>query len=230
MPLYLADGRVLFAGPDSREAGFVVSKMFPGSRPEEVRVPPGFPMDARIDGTFLFRTLRIPDPKGTGWDVWVGHVDGKTPPKPLLETDAIERTAQFSPDGKWFTYESRSAGADTFEIFVQAYPLRPGTRKQVSSGGGSQVRWVGNEIFYISADGFLTSVSAVASADGGDLVLGTDRRRLFPAAVESTVDGGIQHTYAVFPDAQRFIISTYLELPADGLTLILNRPRGRTDR
>jgi Tol biopolymer transport system component len=229
MPLYLADSRVLFAGPGSRDQGFVVSRMLPGSPPEELQVPPGFPMDARSDGTFLFRQLRIPDPRKTGWDVWVGHVGGKMPPTPLLETEAIERTAQFSPDGNWFAYEARSPGADTFEIFVQSYPPRPGTRKQVSSGGGSQVRWVGNEIFYISRDGFLTSVSAVRSDDGRDLALGAARERLFPLDVESTIEGGIQHTYAVFPDGRRFIVSTYLELPAGALTL-LHRPRGGEKR
>jgi hypothetical protein len=100
----------------------------------------------------------------------------------------------------------------------------------VSSGGGSQVRWVGNEIFYISGDGFLTSVSALPSDGGRDLVLGAGRQRLFPLAVESTIEGGIQHTYAVFPDGQRFIVSTYLELPADALTLLLHRPRGGDNR
>jgi Tol biopolymer transport system component len=227
-PLYLDDGSVLYAGPSTAPGprGFVVTRLTPGGPPAQVNIPgPGFPTDALPDGTVLFR---VPDQK-SGWDLWAGHIDGSSPPKPVLNSEAVERVAQFSPDGKWIAYEMRNPETG-FEIFVQSYPLRPGTRKQVSAGGGSQVRWVGNEIFYVSANGFLTSVSAVPGADGRDLVLGTDRRPLFPAAVESNVDGGIQHTYAVFPDGQRFILSTYVESPGAALALILNRPRGPSSR
>ena len=113
-----------------------------------------------------------------------------------------------------------------FEIVVQSYPAGRGKRQVVSVGGGSQPRWEGHEIFYVAADGDLTAVRAVPSADGQDIELARSPERLFPAPVESSIHGGIAYTYAVFRDGRQFLFSTFTELPAQSLSLIRNLPWG----
>ena len=90
-------------------------------------------------------------------------------------------------------------------IVVQSYPAWRGKRQVVSVGGGSQPRWEGHEIFYVAADGYLTAVRAVPSADGQNIELASSPDRLFPAPVESSVQGGIAYTYAVFRDGRQFL-------------------------
>ena len=45
---------------------------------------------------------------------------------------------------------------------------------------------------------------------------------MFQAQIESTVQGGIGHTYAVFPGAKEFLLNTFTELPAKPLRRIRN--------
>jgi len=170
------------------------------------------PLDEAPNGTLLYRTLGI----GTGWNIHA--VEPQRAPRALLEAPWDERGAQFSPDGKWFAYESNERDG-IFEILVQSYPPT-GLKKYVTSGGGTQPRWEGDEIFYVSADGYLTAVRAVP-ADGQDIHLGPPER-LFAAQIESTVQGGIGHAYAVFPGGKEFLLSTFTELPAQPLRLIRN--------
>jgi hypothetical protein len=57
---------------------------------------------------------------------------------------------------------------------------------------------------------------------GEQLELGT-ATRLFETGVESTIEGGIAHGFAVAADGQRFLMNTLAEQPASSATLILNR-------
>ena len=63
-----------------------------------------------------------------------------------------ETEGQFSPDGTWVAFVSNDSGRP--EVFVQSFPEGRG-RTQVSTGGGTQVRWSadGKEIFYVAPDG-----------------------------------------------------------------------------
>ena len=61
-----------------------------------------------------------------------------------------ETEGQFSPDGKWVAFVSNESGRA--EVFVQSFP-EGRARTQVSTTGGTQVRWSGDgkEIFYVAA-------------------------------------------------------------------------------
>lgn len=54
------------------------------------------------------------------------------------------------------------------------------------------------------------------------------KRGLFPVAlfvtrIESTIQGGITHQYAVSADGQRFLMNTFTQQAGSPITLILNR-------
>ncbi len=155
----------------------------------------------------------------TGWDIWAKKTPDGTP-IPVARTAAEERVAQLSPDGRWIAYESNEDPSGGFDVYVQRFPDGEG-KQRVSVSGGSQVRWVGDEIFYVSSDGNLVSVRSARTPAGG-IALG-ERVALFRAPVDHTVQGGLTHMYAVAADAQRFLMIKPIELPGQPLTLILHR-------
>jgi serine/threonine protein kinase len=179
----------------------------------------GIPLDEAPDGTLLYRTLGLKP--ATGWDIYA--VEPGKPPRVVLNASWDERGAQFSPDGKWFAYESNE-DSGVYKIFVTPYPSLAFKLKVSDDAGGSQPRWEGDEIFYIAPDGYLNAVRAVPSADGRTIKL-DNPERLFPAQIESTVQGAISHAYAVFPGGKQFLLSTYTEVAARPLKLIRNLRR-----
>jgi Tol biopolymer transport system component len=82
----------------------------------------------------LYRSV---DPK-TGYDIWALPINGDRKPYPVVQTNFDERDAQFSPDGKWIAYQSNESGR-----FRDLHPAvsRSGSKLQVSTNGGAQVRW-----------------------------------------------------------------------------------------
>jgi hypothetical protein len=99
----------------------------------------------------------------------------------------------------------------------------PGGKSQISTNGGSQVRWRrdGNELFYIGLDGRLMAVpirldSKVMVVEAGAPVA------LFAARVGDPVLGGDRQQYIVSTDGQRFLMNTVAEEAAAPLTIILN--------
>ncbi len=68
-------------------------------------------------------------------------------PTRLLETPASERSARFSPDGKWLAYVSDETGE--FQVYVIPFP-GPGPRVTVSVNGGLSPIWSsdGKELFF----------------------------------------------------------------------------------
>ena len=100
------------------------------------------------------------DPK-TKWDLWVlPMMDGANERHPLafLHSEFNELYSQISPDGRWMAYTSDESGRR--EIYVRRFPEGSG-QVRISKGGGEQPRWRrdGKELFFMSADGTLTSVS-----------------------------------------------------------------------
>lgn len=178
-----------------------------GTGPTQLIVERGLPTDWSADGKFLL--YRASEP-ATGDDIWAVPMDPPGMPFPVVETDATERDAVFSPDGAWIAYESNRTGQ--FEIYVQSFP-DPTRVRPVSVGGGAQPRWSadGTELFYIALNRDLMSVPiGLPTSGSGDISIG-EPQFLFRTRIIAVVQQ-FRQQYAVFPDGQEFLMSV---LPDD---------------
>ena len=87
------------------------------------------------DGRWLlFSTLN----PATQRDLWYVPLNGGEA-KPILAGPGEQWRASFSPDGRWLAYDSDESGRQ--EIYVTSFP-DAATKFQVSTGGGSNPRWI----------------------------------------------------------------------------------------
>jgi Tol biopolymer transport system component len=166
------------------------------------------PMDWSRDGKYLLYHRVVAT---TNYDLWALLLVGEAKPFPVVETRFDETRGQFSPDGRWVSYESNESGRN--DVYVRPFN-RAGVPIPISVGGGSEARWNGNgrELFYIGAGARLMAVDVRASADGDSLEVGV-ARELFTTQIAG---GGAQpperkFNYAVSSDGTRFLINEALE-------------------
>jgi eukaryotic-like serine/threonine-protein kinase len=86
----------------------------------------------------------------TGYDIWVLDMKDRKA-APFLRTPYYESGGRFSSDGRWLAYTSNESGR--YEVYVQPYP-GPGGKWQISTDGGTDVRWSANgrELVYRNGD------------------------------------------------------------------------------
>jgi Tol biopolymer transport system component len=175
------------------------------------------PRDWSPDGKFLL--YEVLDPENTP-DIWVLPMTGERKEFPLVQSRFVEQCPQFSPDGNWVAYQSNLSGR--FEIYLQRFP-HDEQKIQVSTTGGTQVRWNrnGRELFYIATDGALVSTMLKGGGKNSDFeVLRTTR--LFSTRTGDTVVGQDGPQYLVSADGQRFLVDTIVEEPTSTITLLVN--------
>ena len=104
------------------------------------------------------------------------------------------------------------------DVYVQPSP-GPGAESQVSREGGSHPVWRadGRELFYLAADGTMTTVAAGA---GRSFEAGMPRALFHVNAWRGTNN----QVYAVTQDGQRFLVNTTSQLSSgvEPLTVVLN--------
>jgi len=135
----------------------------------------------------------------TGWDIWILPLQEKAKPEPFLVTPFVEKSPQFSPDGRWLAYVSNESG--DFQVYVRPFP-GPGGRWQISTEGGFSPRWSGDgvELFYRSGD----RVVSVAVSAAGDAFQAGRPQTLFAGNYLYLED--MSETFDVAPDGQRFVL------------------------
>jgi len=210
-PLWSADGsEVLFMMTDGM--GRVRAD---GSAPiERLLQGTAYPHTITRDGaTLVFQKTG----RDSGADIWVMPLGTDRTPRPLLNSPANESWAELSPDGKWLAYGSDSSGRP--EVYVQSFP-GPGTREQISSGGGDSPLWNrnGRELFYLSrgeAPGTIR-VNTVDVTLGSTVTAGTPRQ-LFEGRFGRT---GGPTAYDVSLDGSRLLMSESLVPPIQPVTRI----------
>jgi hypothetical protein len=119
------------------------------------------PTSASSDGRFLLYT--VVSIGETRLDLWVLPLTGDRKPFPFLRRAFDQRQGRFSPDGQWIAYVSNESGRN--EVLVR--PFTSGGAEDaveslpVSKGGGIAPRWRGDgkELFYLTENGTLTSVT-----------------------------------------------------------------------
>ena len=170
--------------------------------------------DWSADGRFIVHVVN--DPK-TKVDVWVLPLFGDQKPFPFLQTEAAERGAKFSPDGRWLAYISDESGIN--QVYVQSFP-DAGGKWQVSTNGGYHLAWRrdGKEMFYVSTDKKMMAVDV--KGDGATFEVGTPKV-LFDQRVPSF--NNPQAHFAVTADGQKFLIATtFGENTSAPITVVLN--------
>ena len=160
--------------------------------------------------TLFFVELR---PQATGWDILTLPLGGSRQPVGFLETPFLDGTPQISPTGRYLAYVSTESGAG--QVHVRSFP-NPGIAVQVSTNGGGQAAWRGDEKELFFRSGNRMMVAPVTTAPqfsvGKPTVLFTGQF--------ATIQG---KNYDVTRDGQRFLMVRADEPPAPKeITVVLN--------
>jgi hypothetical protein len=137
--------------------------------------------------------------------------------RPLVQSSFNEMQAKLSPEAKWVAYTSDESG----QLEVYALSLATNDRMPISVGGGADPHWRddGQELFYISPAGDLTSVPIVL--DEGHLKPGVPKR-LFRVG-SGTPAAPYLSAYDVAPGASRFLVREVNQDPRSlPLTVLVN--------
>jgi Tol biopolymer transport system component len=154
---------------------------------------PAVPNDWSPDGRFLTVDVLARNNPTKG-DVWIVPVSGDGKPYPFLATEFEERSASFSPDGKWVSYVSNESGRD--ELYVVPFP-GPGGKWQISTSGaeGGGFFKGGKEILYGTGN---DAVAVEIKAGPSGLEVGPPKT-LFKVPPVTTL--------AMTPDGERFLLA-----------------------
>jgi serine/threonine protein kinase len=211
------DGSRIVFGSDREGPRNLYQRSAKGAGKEERLLKSDFnayPVDWSHDGKYIAYVIN--DPK-TKIDVWVLPLFGDQKPFPFANTQASERGARFSPDGKWLAYVSDESGVP--QIYVETFPSSGG-KWQVSSSGGYHLAWRhdGKELFYVAADRKMMAVDI--KGEGASFEAGPPKP-LFELRVPTFT--GSQAQFAVTPDGQKFLIAnTHGENKSEPITVALN--------
>jgi Tol biopolymer transport system component/DNA-binding winged helix-turn-helix (wHTH) protein len=183
-----------------------------------------WPVDLSPDGRFLLFGQGVTIGR-TESQFWVYPMAGNRQPYRLLDGQARELDAQFSPDGRWIAYSSDQSGRD--EVYVIPFRAQTDLRQslaasrqatvQISHSGGHRPRWRrdGRELFYLASDNTMMAVAVGTTSkfQAGDV------RPLFQA------DPGFAiYAWDVSPDGGKFIIEAAPREKSAPITLVQNWP------
>ena len=170
------------------------------------------------DGRFLLFVNNA----STGTDLWALPMTGDRKAFPVVQTRFDERRGQFSPDGRWVSYESNESGV--FEIYVRGFP-GSGGKWQISTAGGTQARWRrdGKELFYIGPDGRMMAAPIATASDGQTLNVGQPVALFMTHLATGSGITANRPQYDVAADG-RFLLNTNVDdsLPAPPITIVQN--------
>jgi len=144
-PVWMPDGKALmFDSVGSLPRGIYRIAADGAAAPQLVRATTLGSHVTSVAGGYA--VVMVNDPN-TGSDLWLLNLHNPEDMRPFKNTAAAERQGALSPDGHWMAYTSNESGRP--EIYVEPVP-GPGGRRQVTSEGGEEPRWLrnGREITY----------------------------------------------------------------------------------
>ena len=198
-PMWSPDGsRVVFTSDRDREGGVYV-KNSSGTTPEVKLISSEGRLlvnDWSRDGRTILAQLRRPN---SIWDIVSFDATGNGTIQDQIATPFIELNSRFSPNGKFFAYQSNESGRS--EIYLATFPAGGG-KWRISDDGAREPFWRedGRELYYLSLD---HHIMAVDVSLGATVEIGTPRR-LFAAPTPRS--GNDRNRYVPSPDGQRFLV------------------------
>jgi Tol biopolymer transport system component len=144
-PAWMADGNtLLFDSVDTQRRAIYRIAADGSSAPQVLHTTGLNSHVTSVAGEYAAVVVNSP---ATGADLWLLSLRHPEVMRPFKNTAAAERQGSLSPDGHWMAYVSNESGRP--EIYVEPVP-GPGGRRQISSDGGEEPRWVrnGREITY----------------------------------------------------------------------------------
>lgn len=158
--------------------------------------------------------VTVTDPV-TNTDLWLLNLRSPYEMRPFKHTAAVERQGALSPDGHWLAYASNESGRS--EIYVEPVP-GPGGRRQVSTEGGEEPRWVrnGREIVYRSGTKIMSVAVQLQPAFRIDKAM-----ELFDRKFER---GAAVAGYDVSPDGQTFVMTRSERDNPSEIRVVINWP------
>ena len=131
--------------------------------------------------------------------IFIAPMDGSGTPRALTSSGVSERSAAFSPNGRWIAYEELAHGQPNVYLIAAN---GTGARRQVSVEGGEQPRWTrgGREIAY--RRGTAVMVVPMEPVTGE---IGTPTE-LFRKGQPDRLGGGRTLAYDVSADGNRFLL------------------------
>ena len=163
----------------------------------------------------------------SGGDVALLSFEGQPSSQPVLDSEASERFATVSPDGRWIAYASDETGE--YEVYVQRFP-DGGERQRVSAAGGMKPLWSpdGDTLFYVTRNTMM-----IVSVTMEPTFVADTPTVLFEADGLADRNVGLQD---ISPDGQRFLAlmnpSSFVEdaPPPPQINVVLNWFQELTER
>jgi Tol biopolymer transport system component len=167
------------------------------------------PRDLSPDGRFLlFRSAG---------SIFALQLDGNPPGE--IQIEAGQDVPQFSPDGRWYAFQSTEAGR--VEVSIQKFPS--GRRFRVSMDGGAHPRWNpnGKELFYIAPNGKLMAVPMELDSENEQVRVSAAVALFTPSLIGNIGSSAFLQQYLVSSDGERFLIATAQKIETP-ITVIRN--------
>jgi len=181
----------------------------------------GIPSDWSRDGHVMIFTLTASNARG---DIWALPLIDDRKPFPVVETSALERLGQLSPDGQWLAYESNETG--TPEVYVRRFRDLEAAKRRVSTHGGVEPKWRrdGQELFFLDADRRLMAarVRSASTFEVATPVPLFETRTVSPIGQNIGITG--RNQYDVAPDGRRFLIDAPVAGSSKPITVVVNWP------
>jgi Tol biopolymer transport system component len=177
------------------------------------------------DGKFLFYDEF--DAKTGRSSVWALPLDGDKKPRPFLQGKSNMGDAHVSPGGRFIAYASDESGIS--EVYVREFSPNSagageGGKWQISTGGGTEVRWRGDgkELYYLTPDGKVMAVEITANPT---FQAGPPKELFQGPPLRFTFGVSMPSQWGVTADGKRFIfpIRTAQTAPA-AVSVMLNWP------
>ena len=155
------------------------------------------PLDWSPDGSTLAYVVASPETQNDIWLLRLGEGDPHT--EPFRNTPASEDRARFSPDGRWFAYNSNESG--TRGLYLTPFP-GPGPNYRISAQTGQHLWTPDGRRIYFRGGGNVNVVD-IDTGDGGS-VSPSEPRALFPLARRYLT--GFGPNFDIAPDGETFVM------------------------